>query len=171
MPFSSVEPFVEPAPDLSIKTGYASMIKGYSIIIIVPSHFHIQFCYQFLESPVSSPSLQFPSEMDTACDTVLFFTPGKVSALTLQDRTLLVWRILIGHFSCGEVRLSRVPMQPLSVFASLSDPDRTAPTRLGFLRWFGVVPDASKPRTSMIELSRLNDEASTVTVYASCHHF
>jgi len=68
------------------------------------------------------------------------------------------------------VRLSRVPMQPLSVFAALFDPDRTAPTCLGFLRWFGVVPDTPTSKTSMIDLSWLNNVASTVAVYASCQH-
>ena len=85
-----------------------------------------------LPSPFSFPSVSLG--LDTACDTVLFFTPDKVTVFTLQDWTLLLWRVLINHLSCGEVRLSRVPMQPLSVFASLLDPDRTASARLGFLR-------------------------------------
>jgi hypothetical protein len=93
-----------------------------------------------------------------------------VSVFTLRNRNLWVWCFLIYHLSCGEVRLSRVPMLPLSVFATFLDPDRTAPTCLGFLRWFGVALNASKLRTSMIVLSRLNNAASTVTVYASCQH-
>ena len=81
-----------------------------------------------LPSPFSSPSVSLGS--DTACDTVLFLSPYKVSVSTLQDRTFRVRSVLIYRLSCGEVRLSRVPVHPLSVSDVLLDPGRTSTTRL-----------------------------------------
>ena len=47
----------------------------------------------------------------------------------------------------------------------------TEPPQLALMRCFGVVPGTPMPKTSVINLSRLNSRALTVTVYASCLHF
>ena len=67
---------------------------------------------QMLRLPSSFSYSSVSLGSDTASDTALFLAPCMVSVLTLQDRTVRVRSVIIYRPSCGEVRLSRVPVHP-----------------------------------------------------------
>ncbi len=69
--------------------------------------------------------------------------------------------------SCGDVRLSRVPVLPFSASDMFSDPDQTATSRL--CRCFGDASTIWTVKTPvLILLPRLHSIPSTISVYASC---
>lgn len=73
------------------------------------------------------------------------------------------------RFSFGGMRLSCVPVLPLSASDMFSDPGRILPAR--HIRWFDVALIIVTIKASTLNsLSRLNSIPSTAAVYASCQH-
>ena len=121
-----------------------------------------------LPSPFSCPSVSIG--LGYRLRYQLFFASYKVPVFTLLNRTFL---FMVSPYWPFLVR--RSPALPCShatpfciCFALRPRPNR--PSSPWFMRWLGVVPGAPRPKTSMIDLSRLNNEAFTVTVYASCQY-
>ena len=118
-----------------------------------------------LPSPFSFTSVSLVP--DTACDTVLFLAPDKVSVFTLPDRTCSGMACpLLAILRAEELGSPVFPCNPLLSLPCSKTP--TEPLQLAMIRWFGVVPGSPMPKTSVKNLSRLNSKALTVTVYASC---
>lgn len=107
--------------------------------------------------------------LDTAYACCLFLSLIQRQQVPCITRSIGLAAYRVPHITCGDVRLSRVPVFPLSVFDMFSDPDQTAASCL--YRCFGIVPTKSTVKTLvLIILSRLNSIPLTVAVYASCQH-
>ncbi len=97
--------------------------------------------YQYYKDAKTAFALLLPSVSlgyDTAYDTVLFFAPMVKTVFSTRNRTFLVRYVRIYRSSCGDGRLSRVPVHPFPDFDVFSDPGRTATARL--YRSVGVAP-------------------------------
>jgi hypothetical protein len=120
-----------------------------------------------LPSPFSSPSV--PLGSDTNYDIAFSSRLDRVAISTLPARIVWVRSISKKPISLGGVRLSCVPVLPLSASDMFLDPGRISPAR--HKRWFDVAPIMLTFKASALNsLSRLNSIPSTVAVYASCQH-
>jgi len=114
----------------------------------------------------SFPSVSLGTDTTYAC--CLFFALLQGQQVPCVTRSFVhavdqIYRVL----SCGDVRLSRVPVFPSSAFDMFSDPDQITIARLN--RYFDVVPTNQTVKTPVfIQLSWLNSITSTVAAYASC---
>jgi hypothetical protein len=83
-----------------------------------------------LRLPSSFSFLLVALVQDTACACCLFLSLLQRQQVPCITRSIGHAADLVPQSSCGDVRLSRVPVYPHSVFDMFSDPDQTSASRL-----------------------------------------
>ena len=120
---------------------------------------------------MSFPQTPFPSPDGTTFPAFWSFAPVNAKMHPSQ-----AWRLfsrvcpLPAPLEGGDYGISQVPREPHYAFALLLDPGRIATTKP--IQWHDIAPAVltTKAPTTII-VSRLNNTAFVLAVYASCRHY